>query len=339
MARTPTVVDRGVGAAGPLGPRAVVHRDLLVADEVEAQRQHRGRDARAARRRDGIAEVHAGRGEGLSEPVGRQERGVGSVEHVVRQVQAARDVAAAQPRAGLGLGAGEAASRSGVERLLAPALHVAPHLPEVAHQRGPAPRGEPPRRRRRGARLDGPPFGPPLAEATVEDGNRSWPKARKVHQTRAALTTPRRRRPPPGRRSRRRARRPGARTGPRPAACGEAGSRDLRWRRCRRTPRPGCAPPRTRARGSRLSWGMCQRPVENPDARVLEAGGEPFGADEGAGRLEARRPRPRRPALAGRAGRFAFRATLTARRRGRRGRDRLPISDMPPWPRGPFRRA
>src|SRR5712691_2534809 len=66
MAEPPLGLDGRIGVAGPLGPRAVVHRDLLVADHVQSKRQHRGRDALAARRHDGLAEVHPGGDEGLA---------------------------------------------------------------------------------------------------------------------------------------------------------------------------------------------------------------------------------------------------------------------------------
>src|SRR5206468_1783397 len=119
------------------------------------------------------------------------ERAVGLVELLVRQVQAPGNVTRPQPRARLRLGSGEAAPRAGVEHLLAPRPEVAAHAQQIAHQSSAQARGEAARPRCRLARGHRTALGAPAGEAAVEDGDPVVAKTRKVHQTRAALTTPR----------------------------------------------------------------------------------------------------------------------------------------------------
>src|SRR5213595_1156363 len=167
----PLSLDQGVGPPAPFAPGAVVDRDLLPPEEMEAERQHRGGDARAAGRDHGPVEVDARRLEHAAQLVGPEERAVLRVEQVVRQVETARNVTGAQARARLGLGADEAAARARVEHLLAAVSEDRAHLREVAH----AARVEAGRVAtapgRGHARLDGPRLGAPLRKAPVEDGD------------------------------------------------------------------------------------------------------------------------------------------------------------------------
>src|SRR5439155_26877092 len=82
----------------------------------------------------GAAEIAAPGLEGASQLAGPEERAVPRVEPLVRQVEAVRDVAGAQPRARLGLGADETAVRARVEHLLAAAREIGAHLLEIAHE-------------------------------------------------------------------------------------------------------------------------------------------------------------------------------------------------------------
>src|SRR5438132_10705235 len=122
--------DRSIRAPAPLCPGPVVDRDVGPAELEEPEGQHRGSDARSARRGHRLLEVEPGRLELPAKGVAPQERAVLVVEPVVREIQAPGDVAETQAGARLGLGAGEAAGRAGVEHLLLRALHVAAHARE-----------------------------------------------------------------------------------------------------------------------------------------------------------------------------------------------------------------
>src|SRR5439155_25505599 len=137
----------------------------------EPERQHRGGDARAAGRDHGAVEIDARGLEGSPQVVGAEERAVFRVEPLVWQAEAARDVAGAQPRARLGLGADEATGRARVEALLAVTREVRAHLLEIAHEAPVETRRVATWPGRGQARLDGPRLGAPFREAPVEDGD------------------------------------------------------------------------------------------------------------------------------------------------------------------------
>src|SRR5262249_13785435 len=107
--------------------------------------------------------IHARGGEGRAQLLRGTEGAVRLVELVVREVEAAWNVPAAQAGPRLGLCRREAAARASVDCLFGAAADVAPHLVQVAHQ-GAADartvaRGSPPG----GTRLHGPPLRAPLA--------------------------------------------------------------------------------------------------------------------------------------------------------------------------------
>src|SRR5207302_1557420 len=111
-------------------------------------------NSRPAARHHGSVEVEAGPPKELAERSRRQQRAVRRVHLLVGQVEASRDVAAAEPRPGLGLGAGEAAPRTRVQHLLAPARKILPDLRQAADEGGDGARREAPRGRCGRARLD-----------------------------------------------------------------------------------------------------------------------------------------------------------------------------------------
>src|SRR5438105_13456141 len=63
----PSGLDRRIGAAAPLRPRAVVDRDAGVAQEVQPECEDRGGDPRAAGRRDRTREADTGGLESLAQ--------------------------------------------------------------------------------------------------------------------------------------------------------------------------------------------------------------------------------------------------------------------------------
>src|SRR5437016_7042448 len=113
-------LDGRVGAAAPLRPRAVIDRDLLVPDYVKPEGQDRSRHPRAAGGRHRLARIEPRLAKDLLEPLEREERAVWPVQHVIGQVEAARDMARAKPLAGPGPGAVEAAGGAAVRHLLRP---------------------------------------------------------------------------------------------------------------------------------------------------------------------------------------------------------------------------
>src|SRR5882757_3016179 len=115
--------DGRVGAAAPLGPRAVIDRRLRRAGQVEPERHDAGADARAAARRHLLRRVEAGRRDARAELVGGQHRaGLGIEQLVVGQVEGARHVAGAQAGPGLRNLAAKTVGRPRVDDLLALAV-------------------------------------------------------------------------------------------------------------------------------------------------------------------------------------------------------------------------
>src|SRR5207244_2639208 len=165
-------LDRGIGSTAPLGPGAVVDRDVGSSERVEPEREDGGGDARPARRDNGLAEIEPRRLELPPEGVVSQERAVRLGQLIVWEVQAPGDVPGAKARARLGFGADEAPVRAGVEHLLAPLREIATNTREVADEAPAEARGEAARPRRRRARFDRPALGAPPREATIEDGDR-----------------------------------------------------------------------------------------------------------------------------------------------------------------------
>src|SRR5437660_12250409 len=106
-----------VVAAAPLGPGAVVHGDVRSPGGKEAERQHRCGDTRTTRRHHGLVEVEARVHESPAEGVRRQERAVLLIELAVWKIEASGHVTGTEPRARLGLGAGEATAGARVRHL------------------------------------------------------------------------------------------------------------------------------------------------------------------------------------------------------------------------------
>src|SRR5207244_6694228 len=102
--RSSAQLDARVAPAPHLLPQAAIDRDLIVPDYVKPEGQDRSRHPRAAGGRHRLARIEPRLAKGLLEPLEREERAVWPVQHVIGQVEAARDMARAQPLAGLGLG-------------------------------------------------------------------------------------------------------------------------------------------------------------------------------------------------------------------------------------------
>src|SRR3546814_15645078 len=93
-----TLFRSGVVGLAPLRPRAVVDRDVAVADAVQAEGEHRRGNARAAGGGHRPLQVDAGGGEERPEGGGVHQGLLRGIEHrVERQVAAARAGAGAQP--------------------------------------------------------------------------------------------------------------------------------------------------------------------------------------------------------------------------------------------------
>src|SRR5262245_39823994 len=103
-----------------------------MSDEVQRESEHGRGDSRSATRDDRLRQVDAGLAEAVGKSRSRQERLSLGVEQVrERDVAAAGDVAAAQPRPRLLLPAVEAAGGAGIDHLLALARQVALHLRQI----------------------------------------------------------------------------------------------------------------------------------------------------------------------------------------------------------------
>src|SRR6266550_6130504 len=165
-------LDRRIGPAAPLGPRAVVDRHFRPSHHVQPEREYSGAHPGATCRHDGPASLDARLAEHLAERGGGQERAVlGAKEPVVRQAHAARDVSTAHPGARLRLGADETAVAARVHHLLASRVDVGADAAEIANQLGAQAGCEAAGLRRGGSGLDRSAFRLPLRKAAVEDGD------------------------------------------------------------------------------------------------------------------------------------------------------------------------
>src|SRR6185437_12177886 len=135
--------DRRVARQAPFGPGAVIDGGVGPAEEVEAEGQRAGGDARAAAGDNRPAALEAGRREARGKRLGGEQGPRRAVCQLVEgQVEAARDMARAQARPRLLGAALEAGAGARVDHLLARRRQIAEHLLLVAHQERVEPCGE-----------------------------------------------------------------------------------------------------------------------------------------------------------------------------------------------------
>src|SRR5260221_7035641 len=124
---------RGVAGQAPFRPRAIINSGLRPAEEVEAEGQRASSDARAAAGDDRLAALEPGRREQRGERLGGEQGARLAVgQLVIGQVEAAGDVARAQPGPWLLGATPETPARARVDDLLASRRQIVEDLPLVA---------------------------------------------------------------------------------------------------------------------------------------------------------------------------------------------------------------
>ena len=159
---------RQVAARAPFRPGAVVESRSPFAEYCECEHENGGGHARSATGDDRLRPVHASFFEGRGERVGLFQTTVGD-EVGGWNIEAARHVAAAHPRARFRRGAGEAVGRARIEHLRRAVFERSTDLVDLGDETVIEPRGEMPRLAGDRTVFERTSLGPPLRQAAVED--------------------------------------------------------------------------------------------------------------------------------------------------------------------------